>query len=108
LYGRVGKGQRAGALTVDRHGLVDLTKRVFAHGAIVADRLDVQETSVGLEADLPQGGQIMQPFADVEVAGVVDGGFRAQGTTLLVILPISNGIRLVSTITARRIVFRRY
>jgi hypothetical protein len=28
--------------------------------------------------DLPQRGQIGQPFADPEVAGVVDGGFGAQ------------------------------
>jgi hypothetical protein len=29
--------------------------------------LGVQETPVGLEADVRQGGQIMQPFADAEV-----------------------------------------
>jgi len=28
-------------------------------------------------ADLPQGGQIKQPFPDPEVPGVVDGGFGA-------------------------------
>jgi hypothetical protein len=35
-----------------------------------------------LEADLPQGGKIMQPLADAEVAGVVDGGLGAQGAAL--------------------------
>jgi hypothetical protein len=30
--------------------------------------LDVEETSVGVEADPPQGGQVGQPFADAEVA----------------------------------------
>jgi hypothetical protein len=42
---------------------------------VVAEVLDVEETPVGGEADLPQGGQIIQSFPDLEVAGVVDGGF---------------------------------
>ena len=50
---------------------------VFADPAIVAESLDVQETSVGLEADLPQSGEIMQPFVDLEVTRVVDGGLGA-------------------------------
>jgi len=36
--------------------------------------LDVEQTSVGGEADLPQRGQVGQPSADGEVVGVVDGG----------------------------------
>jgi hypothetical protein len=43
----------------------------------VADGLDAQEAPVGGEADLPKGGQVVQPFADGEVAGVVDGRFGA-------------------------------
>ncbi len=43
----------------------------------MAESLDVQETSVGFKADLPQSGQVLQPLADVEVACVVDGGFGA-------------------------------
>jgi len=39
--------------------------------------LDAQQASVGVGADLAQGGQIGQPFADPEVGGVVDGGFGA-------------------------------
>jgi hypothetical protein len=39
--------------------------------------LDAQQAPVGGGADLPQRGQIGQPFADPEVAGVVDGGFGA-------------------------------
>jgi len=46
-----------------------------AVGGVVAESLDVQQASVGGKADLPQGGQIGQPFADGEVVGVVDGGF---------------------------------
>ena len=54
-------------------------ERVFADGTVLADPLDVQETSVGLEADPPQGGQVRQPFADAEVARVVD---QARNATI--------------------------
>ena len=52
----------------------------------MADSLDVEQTSVGAEADLPQRGQVVQPLADGEVARVVDRGFSAKGTSLLVVL----------------------
>jgi hypothetical protein len=39
-----------------------------------------------LEAEPPQGGQVRQPFADAEVARVVDRGLGPQGVALLVIL----------------------
>ena len=52
----------------------------------MADGLDAQEASVGGEADLPQRGQVVQPFTDGEVAGVVDGGLGAQGTAEFVVL----------------------
>ncbi len=35
--------------------------------------LDVEQTPVGLEADLPQRGQVDEFLADAEVACVVDG-----------------------------------
>jgi hypothetical protein len=56
LDARVGEAQ--GRHPLPRHclPLVDLLKGVFAQEAIVAEGLDVQQTSVGLEADLPQGG----------------------------------------------------
>jgi hypothetical protein len=53
---------------------------------VVADGLDAEEASVGLEADLPQGGQVVQPFADAEVAGVVDGRLGAERSSFLVVL----------------------
>jgi hypothetical protein len=37
-----------------------------------------QKTPVGLKADGPHCGQIVQPFADAEVTCVVDRGFGAQ------------------------------
>jgi len=39
--------------------------------------LDAQQAPVGVGADLPQRGQIGQPFADPEVGGVVDRGLGA-------------------------------
>ena len=40
-------------------------------GGVVADALDVEEASVGGEADLPQRGQVRQPLPEAEV---VTGG----------------------------------
>ena len=58
-------------------GVGDGVQGVGAGDRVVAESLDVQQTSVGGEADLPQRGQIGQPFPDPEVAGVVDGGLGA-------------------------------
>src|SRR6266849_2768326 len=52
----IGKTQGTGPLTVDHRRFVQLAECVFADQAIVAESLDVQKTSVGLEADLPQSG----------------------------------------------------
>ena len=43
---------------------------------VVAESLDAEQAPVGGDADLPQRGQISQPFPDAEVVGVVDRGFR--------------------------------
>ena len=50
---------------------------VGAGDRVVAESLDAQQASVGGVADLPQCGQIGQPFPDPEIAGVVDGGLGA-------------------------------
>jgi hypothetical protein len=57
-----------------------------AIGGIVAESLDAQQASVGREADLPQGGQVGQPFADDEVVRVVDGGLGPERFPFLVVL----------------------
>ena len=59
---------------------------IFANGTILADPLDVYKTSVGLKANSPQSGKVRQPFADAEVARIIDRGLGTQGATLLVIL----------------------
>ena len=58
----------------------------LAVGGVVADFLDVRETPGGREAGCPQRGQVVQPFADAEVARVVDRGFRPERFSFLVVL----------------------
>lgn len=82
----VGKAQGRNPLPGYDLRVVDLLKSLFTQQAIVADLLDVQETSVGGEADEPQSGQIFQPFADAKVTRIVDRSFCAQCATLFVIL----------------------
>jgi hypothetical protein len=68
LHRHVGEPQAAGALPTDLDRFIDTAERVLADGTVLADSLDVEKTSVGVEADPPQGGQVAQPFADAEVA----------------------------------------
>jgi hypothetical protein len=68
------KAEGGGSLVCYVSRLLDGMEGVFTDRAIMADALDVEQTSVGLEADLPECGKVVKPFADLEVAGVVDGG----------------------------------
>jgi hypothetical protein len=77
---------RDGGPGLGGEGLADLGDRGLAVGGVVADHLDVEETPAGCEAGCPQGGQVVQPFADGEVAGVVDRGFRSERLPFLVVL----------------------
>src|SRR5438874_7729067 len=61
-------------------------ERGLAKRAIVADSLDVEETSVGLEADLPKRREVLKPLADGEVARAVDGRLGAQRAPFLEVL----------------------
>jgi hypothetical protein len=58
LHVRIAETQGASPLPVDLDGPNHLIKRVFANRAIVRYSLDVQKTSVGLKADLPQSRQV--------------------------------------------------
>jgi hypothetical protein len=60
----------------DRRG--QLGERLGAVDRVVVQALDAEQAPVGGEADLPQGGQIGQPFRQPELAGVVDRGLGAQ------------------------------
>jgi hypothetical protein len=66
--------------------LADPGDDFLAAGGIVADFLDVQQAPGGGEAGCPQCGQVLQPFADAEVAGIVDGGLGPQRLPFLVVL----------------------
>ena len=57
-----------------------------AADGVMADALDAEQAPVGGEADLPQRGQVGQPLADPEVAGLVDSGFGSDRFAELVVL----------------------
>jgi hypothetical protein len=75
-----------GALVVDDGRAMYLFEDGFTDRAVVANSLDVEEASVGLKTELPQGGQVLEPSADVEVVGIVDDGLCSKSATLLVVL----------------------
>src|SRR5215472_18770558 len=60
----------------------------------MAEAFDFEKTSVGWKADLPQFGQVTQPFADGEVARIINGGFGASpgeglaGNFLMILLDL--------------------
>ena len=76
LYLRIGKAEGGGALRRQLYGAIDFLKGFFGEDAIVADALHLEQSSVGLKADVPQSRQVAQVLADVKVVGIVDGGFR--------------------------------
>jgi hypothetical protein len=55
----------------------ELGECLGAADRVVAEALDAEQAPVGGEADLPQRGQVGQPFRQSEVAGVVDRGLGA-------------------------------
>src|SRR6266540_364460 len=85
-YTAVSQAQRRGALRVDDDGLGECVKVVVADEAVVAQIFDAQQASVGGKADLPQRGQIAKSPTDLEVIGIVDGGFRPERLAFFVVL----------------------
>jgi hypothetical protein len=67
----------AGSVVVD-DGRGQVGEGLRAADGVVADALDAEEAPVGGEADLPEGGQVRQPFREPEIFGVVDGGFSSD------------------------------
>ena len=82
----VGEAKRCRALLPDRYWLLHVLERGFADEAIVADALDVEQTSVGCKADLAQSGKVLDTSADAEVAGIVDRRFGSKRLQQLVVL----------------------
>jgi hypothetical protein len=65
---------------------VDCVERLRGADRVVAESLDAEQAPVGGKADLPQRGQVSQPFTNSEIAGVVDGGLGPSCPAVLVIL----------------------
>jgi hypothetical protein len=72
------EAQGGSPLTVTLDWTHDPLVGSLANEAVVTDGLDVEETSIGLKADLPPRGEVFQPFADSEVTNIVDGGFSTE------------------------------
>ena len=86
LHGGMEEGQARHPLTADDLRPRHLVESFPAHAAILAETFHVQETSVGGKAARPESGQVLQPFAQGKVGGVIDGGFGAQGAPFFVVL----------------------
>ena len=90
----VAEAQRRGALAVDGARPVEVVEPFGSDGAVVAEALDAQQASVGGKADGPEGPEVLQPSADIEVVDVVDHRLGAQGATFLVVL-LNAGVLVV-------------
>src|SRR6187401_3371576 len=83
LHPRISETQSCRALSIHRDGSLQVLNRSFADEAVVADSLDVEQTSVGRKADLAQCMEIFDASADVKVTGVIDGCFGSKRLSLL-------------------------
>jgi hypothetical protein len=67
LHAPIVEAQGGSALTVTLNWAHDLLVGSLANEAVVSDGLDVEVTSIGLKADLPKRGEVLESFADPEV-----------------------------------------
>ena len=86
LHFGIAESQGRGALRFDLTRSVELLEGFFCQDAVVGDFLDLQQASIGLKADAPQHGQVVQSFADIEIVRVIDGRLGSQGAVFLVVL----------------------
>lgn len=80
------QAQPGDPLVADGFGAAGLIVEVVTSGGVTADALGRQQATVGQEADLPECGKVVEPFADPEVASVVDRGLGPKGAVELVVL----------------------
>ena len=86
LHALIFETESRGPLLGDDPRALNGLKTALTDRAVVADSLDVEQTSIGLEAYFPQGEEVLEPFPDPKIPGVVDGGFGAQSSAFLVVL----------------------
>jgi hypothetical protein len=82
LHPLLPEGQSGHMLAVDLGRFLELIKRLGPDVAVVGQLFDLQDASVGGEANLAQAGQILEASAHPEVVGVVDRGFGPQPCAL--------------------------
>src|SRR5712692_8947799 len=63
-----------------------LVEGVLRYSTGVAEALDAQEASVDVFTDVPKIVEIGQGFSNTEVAGIVEGEFRAQSLAFFEVL----------------------
>ncbi|MBU0498965.1 MAG: hypothetical protein KJ558_02450 [Gammaproteobacteria bacterium] len=90
---KVNRGTRCPSMIC---GWVTPSNTPLGQRTVLTDGFDFEQTTVGIEAYGPQGGQVFEFAADAEVAGVVDGGLRAQRTIELEVLLSFRGQTRVS------------
>lgn len=73
------EAQPRGALPGDDLRLGDPIEHPLGHDAVLGEGFDVDQTAVGVEADGPQGEQVLKIPPNVEVVGIVERGLGAQG-----------------------------
>jgi hypothetical protein len=78
--------QGRGVLAFDPLRLGDLFENGLPDPAVLSELLNLKESSVGLKAYGPQGGQVLESSADAEVVGIVDGRLSTPGPILLEVL----------------------
>jgi hypothetical protein len=66
LHARISETQGGRALAVDLDGADYLVERILPNGAVMRDLLDLEQAPVGLKANLPQDGQVLESFADTK------------------------------------------
>ena len=63
----VGETEGGDAFPLDDSGTCERQEGLLSQTTVVAQSLDVKETSVGLEADVPESGKINEPLGDAKV-----------------------------------------
>jgi hypothetical protein len=86
VYAGVAESQRGDALSCDECGVGEGGEDVLTDGWVVVDVLGGEQAPVPGEPDLSEGGQVAQPFADPEVAAVIDRGLGPDCPALFVVL----------------------